>query len=215
MNRLDGSGKGNGLQVKSVKSAGHADQTGKIKVGMIIEKINGKDIRNMTTQEAKAILKKGSEPIKINFMPTAETEEIQLVKPFGWKKLVCETGTSKGKSTLYRAIEWFGDSAPAIPARMILNDGPFAIPLDRWICEEEVRDDAKPKDNVWTPLIWCVGQKQTHAAGKLMEMGIHCDNEEQMRRYNIPKKFLSRIDAPWPPCTPFELSIFTGAVGCN
>jgi ankyrin repeat protein/Ca2+-binding EF-hand superfamily protein len=111
------------------------------------------------------------------------------------------------KSTLGRAIEFFGNSAPAVPARMILNDGPYAIPLDKSICEEVYN---KGKKDASTPLIWMVGKKQTVAAGKLIAMGVSGQSE----RYNIPDQILSKKSEYHQPCTPFELSVFTGAGGC-
>ena len=47
----------NGLSVKGLVPGGQAETNGKIKVGMVIHKINGKDIRMMTRPDAMVVLK--------------------------------------------------------------------------------------------------------------------------------------------------------------
>ena len=112
----------------------------------------------------------------------------------------------QGKTTLARAIEWY-DSTPEIAARIVLNDSPVATPLDLSVAEEVYN---KGKKKATTPLIFLVGQKQTHAVGKLVGMGV----SGQHVRYEIPEKLLSKKSKYSQPCTPFELSVFIGAGGC-
>jgi hypothetical protein len=61
----------NGLSIKRLVPGGQAETNGKIKVGMVIHTINGKDIRMMTRPDAMVVLKEAGETIKLTFMPTA------------------------------------------------------------------------------------------------------------------------------------------------
>jgi hypothetical protein len=70
--------KPNGLQVKGLDSGGQAEQTGKIKSGMIFEKINGKNIQKMTKTDALAVLNK-AKTIEITFMPFVDVNGMFIV----------------------------------------------------------------------------------------------------------------------------------------
>ena len=72
-----------------------------------------------------------------------------------------------GKSTLARAIEWFGVKAPELAARIVLNDGPTPCPMDEAIFSEVFNKGNPAKE--MTPLIFMVGGKQTEAVRSLVE----------------------------------------------
>jgi hypothetical protein len=79
---LQGEAEGsNGLAIARVAPDGQAEQTGKIKAGMVIRTINGKDIRKMAHADARAVLIE-SETVKVTFMPHTDTDGMFLVNDY-------------------------------------------------------------------------------------------------------------------------------------
>jgi hypothetical protein len=122
----------NGLQVKAVVPGGQAEQTGKIKERMVIQKINGKDIRKMTRQDATAIMKSGGETIKIKFMPAAAKADANNFYDAGVPQ-------SKGQSAAKAGANNFSDAG--MPQTKDGKFGGVAVPNATYNGSDLFEDD--------------------------------------------------------------------------